>query len=93
MFDQRLTVSAQLLMLVNEWPFREHTHVQKLRDFCTHVRSGLENVRILLDRDMEVSNGSRAPPIQAVLQVHSLTYMNYIWYTRVTTSVSQTSRP
>lgn len=35
-------------------------------------------------------NGSRAPPIQAVLQVHSLTYMNY---TRVTTSVSQTSRP
>lgn len=49
-----LTVSAQLLMLVNDWPFREHTHVQKLRGFCAHVRSGLENVGILLVRDMEV---------------------------------------
>lgn len=49
-----LPVSAQLLMLVNDWPFREHTHVHKLRGFCAHVRSGLENVGILLVRDMEV---------------------------------------
>lgn len=83
-FDRSADVSAQLL--VNEWPLRD-THMFTNSEVSAHT-SGLENVGILLvHRSL---NGSRAPPIQAVLQVHSLTYMNY---TRVTTSVAQTSRP